>query len=425
MLCFILLTMCPTYQGFTKEKIKKWYATANEFLILPCFTDDEMKSDQVSLIRWYESYGNPVWAGLYLTIQVYEKEDKRNFFCDIFNWKGETILRVWHKVSVYVQPLIFFDFLSSIPTEDFFSIEQQAMTSRGDKFLKKLKKQIAKICRLATRCRFATILLNQSLKEKIALSIIDAAPDMLALAEKHDNETTQLSVTYQIDINDLHFMSLKPESVYNELKQIMRNDFDRHTQEELLNYGRIKITPSIETICPVGYIRDSHSIRCVRCEPGTVSAVGSSSCTECARGFYQPEPAKAECIPCPAMYVTEGTGAINLDECIVDGNFLIIASANFMQYFWNILAHYDFENYNLVLLGTFVYFLGSTLIVMRLLYRIYIFSTLKSHYERIEQRLMKVATLGQITIAERQHIQIQYQKILDKERAAMQETSYL
>lgn len=420
-LCFstsaILLASSKVHKFQTRTKL--WYATAGEFLVLPCFKN-EVSDSKVSLIRWYESYGNPIWANFYLTIQVYEKEDRRNFFCDVYSWRGEKSHRIWHKIIVYVQPIIFFDFLCSIPTENFFSIEQQKMTDEGAKFLKKLKADVKDICRRSSYCRFATVLLDQSLREQIMLSSNKTDAAMLNLAEKHDNKTTQVSICYQIDTNNEHFMTQKPDEIQDSLKSLMESDFQRAMFRILLIDSGISVATGIETICPVGHIRQGKSIRCFRCPSGSASPMGSASCTPCPRGFYQPEAGRGECMPCPPMYVTTATGAKKLSQCLVDGNHFISAFAVCMQYFWKILAHADFENYNYVVIGTFVYFFGSTLIVMRLLYRIYIFQAVKSHYAKVERRLMKVATLGQITIAERQNIQLEYQKMLDRQRDAMQ-----
>ncbi|ETN78501.1 EGF-like domain protein [Necator americanus] len=54
---------------------------------------------------------------------------------------------------------------------------------------------------------------------------------------------------------------------------------------------------------------------CVPCAPGSYHSVTTSQCEVCAEGEYQPFTGRTECFKCPEGHVTAGEGAINENEC--------------------------------------------------------------------------------------------------------------
>lgn len=72
-------------------------------------------------------------------------------------------------------------------------------------------------------------------------------------------------------------------------------------------------------LCPVGMVPAFTGDYCVECSPGTFYNTSSRTCSLCAEGSYQPQPAQLSCIPCTDLKTTFGRGAIFDIECYTNG----------------------------------------------------------------------------------------------------------
>lgn len=71
--------------------------------------------------------------------------------------------------------------------------------------------------------------------------------------------------------------------------------------------------------CSVGEVlnMDTNDVpRCLHCPAGTFAGENQSSCTYCARGYYQNRDRQGACIKCPAGTYTKEEGSKNVQSCI-------------------------------------------------------------------------------------------------------------
>ena len=75
-----------------------------------------------------------------------------------------------------------------------------------------------------------------------------------------------------------------------ELEWIFSKDFITQAGEDKAKLRNIKITNVVDV-----------SLSCEKCPPGSFSGIGSSNCTLCAAGTYNPIEGASKCLDCPPL----------------------------------------------------------------------------------------------------------------------------